>query len=416
MMIGPSPHVVILGAGFAGMGVVKELRKTGVRVTMIDRNNFHTFQPLLYQVATDVLSSSEVGFPVRQILHGHPDWAFHKAVVAGVDLARKQVALEGMAPIGYDYLVIALGAVVNFFGTKGAAEHAQPLYTMHDAVRLKAHILGKFEEADRNPALIDDGVLTFCVVGGGATGVEVAGALAELVRMEMKDDYPNVAVERTEVHLYERGPQLLGAFTPKLEAYARSALEKRGVHVHTGEGVVEIEPTRVHLKSGGVVKAHTLVWGAGLQANPLVGSLGLELVKGRVPVNPDLRLADHPEVFVVGDVAIFTDGRTNRPLPQLGSVAKQAGTRAGQNIARLVRGEPTESFTYRDKGTMGAIGRGAAVVEMPFGLTVTGYIAWWMWLGVHLVLLSGGEAKMLTFLDWLWSMRLRKRGKRIVVD
>ncbi|HET9158071.1 MAG TPA: FAD-dependent oxidoreductase, partial [Myxococcaceae bacterium] len=206
------------------------------------------------------------------------------------------------------------------------------------------------------------------------------------------------------------------AFLPKLEAYARTALEKRGVRVHTGEGVVEIEPTRVHLKSGGVVKAHTLVWGAGLQANPLVGSLGLQLIKGRVPVNPDLRLADHPEVFVVGDVAIFTDGRTNRPLPQLGSVAKQAGTRAGRNIARLVRGEPTQPFIYRDKGTMGAIGRGAAVVETPFGLTVTGWVAWWMWLAVHLVLLSGGEAKVLTVLDWLWSMRFRKRGKRIVVE
>jgi len=407
---------VILGAGFGGVGAVKELNKARVRVTLLDRNDSHTFQPLLYQVATDVLASSEVGFPVREILHGHPEWAFHKVAVTGVDLARKQVAVEGMAPIGYDYLVIALGAVVNFFGTKGAAEHARPLYTMRDAVRLKAHILGKFEEADRNPALIEDGVLTFCVVGGGATGVEVAGALSELVRMEMRDDYPNVAVERTEVHLYEMGPRLLGAFTPKLQAYAQRALEKRGVHVHTGEGVVEIEPTRVHLRSGGVVKAHTLVWGAGLQANPLVASLGLELVKGRVPVNPDLRLAGHPEVFVVGDVSIFTDGRTNRPLPQLGSVAKQAGTRAGRNIARLVRGEPTQPFTYRDKGTMGAIGRGAAVVEMPFGLTVTGYLAWWMWLGVHLVLLSGGEAKLLTFLDWLWSMRLRQRGKRIVVE
>jgi NADH dehydrogenase len=415
-MSGQGPHVVVLGAGFAGMGVVKELAKAGVRVTIIDRNNYHTFQPLLYQVATDVLAASEVGFPVRQVLHGHPDWAFHKTAVTGIDLARKQVALDGMAPIGYDYLVIALGAVVNFFGTKGAAEHARPLYTMHDAARLKAHILGKFEEADRNPALIDDGVLTFCVVGGGATGVEVAGALAELVRMEMEDDYPNVAVKRAEVHLYEMGPQLLGAFTPKLEAYTRTALEKRGVRVHTGEGVVEIEPTRVHLKSGGVVKAHTLVWGAGLQANPLVGSLGVELVKGRVPVNPDLRLASHPEVFVVGDLAIFTDARTSRPLPQLGSVAKQAGTRAGQNIARLVRGQPTQPFIYRDKGTMGAIGRGAAVVEMPFGLTVTGYVAWWMWLAVHLVLLSGGEAKVLTVLDWLWSMRFRKRGKRIVVE
>src|SRR5258705_3759656 len=193
LMSGQAPHVVVLGAGFAGMGVVKELTKAGVRVTIIDRNNYHTFQPLLYQVATDVLAASEVGFPVRQVLHGHPDWAFHKTAVTGIDLARKQVALDGMAPIGYDYLVIALGAVVNFFGTKGAAEHARPLYTMHDAVRLKAHILGKFEAADRNPALIDDGVLTFCVVGGGATGVEVAGAPPPRGRRGMGGGYSHPA-------------------------------------------------------------------------------------------------------------------------------------------------------------------------------------------------------------------------------
>ena len=412
----PEPHVLILGAGFGGVAALKALRKTRARATLIDRNSYQSFQPLLYQVATDELSIDEVGFPLRNLLHGRPRWAFHRAAVTGIDLHAKEVMLDGMGPLGYDYLVIAVGAVVNFFGVKGAVEHAFPLYTLRDAVRLKAHVLKSFEAADRDQSIVDDGALTVCVVGGGATGVEVAGALAELIRYELKDDYPDLPMDKAQVVLYEAGSELLAPFTPGLRAYAKRALEKLGVEVRLGDSVVEIEPARVHLKSGSVVKAHTLVWGAGLQANALGAALGVPLVHGRVPVNADLSLAGHPNVFVVGDAAIATDAKSGRPLPQLGSVAKQAGHAAGGNIARLIEGRPTQPFRYLDRGTMATIGRGAAVVELPWGMTLTGYSAWLAWLFVHLALLAGGVERSLTLRDWVWNLLTRRRGKRIVID
>jgi NADH dehydrogenase len=414
--MGNEPHVVILGAGFAGVAAMKMLRKAPVRVTVINKNDYQAFQPLLYQVATDVLSANEIGFPVRQMLHGHRAWAFHQAAVTGIDLGKRQVTVEGMEPISYDYLVIALGAVVNYFGTKGAAEHAFPLYTLADAERLKTHVLEGLEAVDKNPALIDDGALRFCVVGGGPTGVEIAGAMAELLDTELKQDYPNLPLDKAEIHLYEAGPQLLGPFKPGLRDYAKRALENLGVRVHLGVGVVAVESNRVHLKSGEMIKAHTLVWGAGLQANPLVSSLGIDLVKGRVPVNPDLSLKDHPEVFAAGDVAIVTEPKTSRPLPQLGSVAKQAGEHVGRTIAGLLRGKGRIPFRYRDRGTMATIGRGAAVAELPAGFTLTGPIAWMGWLLVHLVLLSGSIERSLTLRDWAWNILTRRRSKRIVVD
>jgi NADH dehydrogenase len=409
-------HVVILGAGFAGIGAMKHLNDLPVKVTLLDRNNYHTFQPLLYQVATAELQPEEVGFPVRDLLHGHADWAFHQANVTGLDLATRQVLLEGMESIPYDYLVLGFGAQVNFFGTKGATENAFPMYTMNDAVRLHDHVLHLFEAVDKDPSLVDDGALTFVVVGGGATGVETAGALAELITTELKEDYPNLPVDRAEVHLYELGPHLLAPFKPKLQEYARKALEERDVQVHLGDGVVGVEPTRVQLKSGPTIKAHTLVWAAGLTASPIAGLLGVDLVHGRVPVKPDLSLEGHPEVFVVGDLALITDAKTGQPLPQLGSVAQQAGFAAGDNIARLVKGQKSEPFRYHDKGTMATIGRGAAVVEFHSGRTMTGHSAWLAWLGVHLMLLSGGEEKSLTFLDWGWNLVANNRGKRIVID
>jgi NADH dehydrogenase len=410
------PHVVILGGGFAGLGAVKKLSKEPVRITIIDKNDYHSFSPLLYQAATAELSTNEVGFPLRDLLHDHPDSVFHRANVTGIDLAAKKVILEGMEPIEYDYLVLGLGAVVNFFGTKGAAENAYPLYTLQDAERLKRRVLDTFEAVDRDPSLVEDGALRFCVVGGGATGVETAGALAELFQAELREDYPNLPVERAEVHLYELGPHLLAPFKPKLQEYAKKALEERDVEVHLGEGVVEVEPTRVHLKSGGEVKAHTLIWAAGLKANPIVESLGEELVKGRLPVGPELTMKGHPEVFVAGDIGMITDAKTKSQLPQLGSVALQAGTHAGDSIGRLVEGKEPEPFEYRDKGTMATIGRGAAVVELHSGRTMTGHAAWLAWLGVHLMLLSGGEEKSLTALDWGWNTLTNERGKRIVIE
>jgi NADH:quinone reductase (non-electrogenic) len=409
------PHVVILGGGFAGVGAMRKLKKAGVRLTLIDKNDDHAFLPLLYQVATDELGPSEVGFPLREFLNDHQGWEFHKANVTGIDLANKQIIADGLPPVSYDYLIVGLGAVANFFGTKGAAENAFPLYNMNEAVKLREHVLGRLQAAAADPALVDDGALRFCVVGGGATGVEISGALAELLQAELNEDYPNLPVEKAEVHLYEMGSALLGPFKPNLQEYTKKALEERGVQVHLGEGVVEIEPTRVHLKSGAVVKAHTLVWGAGIAANPIGAQLGVELERGRVPVNNDLSLPGRAEVFVIGDVAMITDAKTDTKLPQLGSVALQAGTHAGANIGRLVKGRTTEPFKYTDKGTMATIGRGAAVVQFRRGRTMTGRPAWLAWNTVHLMLLSGGEQKIQTFLIWGRDRLTHGRRKRVAV-
>jgi len=411
-------HVVILGAGFAGIGALKKLRDANVRITIVDKRDYHTFQPLLYQVATDELAPTEVGFPIRDLLHGHQNITFHRAAVKSVDLSKRQVVMtDSGSPFQYDYLVLALGAIVNFFHTPGADQYALPLYTMDDAIRLKEHILKTLEAVDRNPALMDDGALNFCVVGGGPTGVELAGSLVELLRAEFKEDYPNLPVDDAQVLLFEHSPELLGTFAPKLETYARKALEERGVKVHTGTGVSKIGPASIDLSTGATVKTHTTVWAAGLQANPIVSSLGVELVHGgRIPVGPDLQVKDHPGVFAIGDIAAMTDGKTGQLLPGLGATALQAGRHVGETIKRLLESKQPEPFKYLNKGMMAQVGRGAAVVELPTGGTMTGHLAWLAWLGVHLALLNGAEEKASVFVDWGWSFLTHRRGKRIILS
>jgi NADH dehydrogenase len=411
------PHVVILGAGFGGIGALKKLRDANVRITIIDKHDYHTFQPLLYQVASDELGPTEVGFPIRELLHGHKNVTFHQAVVKSVDLAKKEVVTDGGGPIQYDYLVLALGGVVNFFHTPGAEQYAIPLYTMNDAIRLKEHILKAFEAVDQNPALIDDGALNFCVVGGGPTGVELAGALVELLHAELKKDYPNLPVEKAQVLLYEHSPNLLGTFAPRLEGYARKALEERGAKVYTGTGVSKIGPASIELSTGATVKTHTTVWAAGLQAAPVVSSLGVELAHGgRIPVGPDLQVKDHSAVFAIGDIAAMTDGKTGKMLPGLGATALQAGRHVGEMIKNMIDGKQPKPFEYLNKGMMAQVGRGAAVVELPNGGTMTGHLAWLAWLGVHLSLLNGAEEKCGIFVDWGWNILTHKRGKRIILS
>jgi NADH dehydrogenase len=407
---------VILGAGFGGVGALKRLRNADVRITLISNHDYQTFQPLLYQVATMELAPTQVAFPVRDLLHGHENVLFHQAAVKSVDLARKQVTAEGIAPLEYDYLILGLGAVVNFFNTPGADKHSFPLYTMEDALRLRRHVLTTFETVDKNPALIDDGALTFCIVGGGPTGVELAGALADLLRSNLKPDYPNLPVDRARIVLYEFSSHLLGSYKPRAQAYARKVLEERGVDVQTGTGVTRVDSTTVGLSNGETVRTHTLVWAAGLQANPVVNSLGVATVHGnRIPVGPDLQVKDHPGVFALGDIAAMTDGKTGKVLPGLGAVALQAGRHVGDTIKRLVRGEPPEPFKYLDKGTMAQVARGAGVVELPWGGTMTGHLAWLAWLGVHLALLNGAEERISTFVDWGWTLLTGHRDKRIIL-
>jgi NADH dehydrogenase len=408
--------VLILGGGFAGVGAARKLKEAEADVVLVDRHDYHTFQPLLYQVATDLLEPSTVGHPLRDLFHDCPNVDVQETTVKGIDLTARRVDLEGTAPLPYDYLVLALGARVNFFGVPGAAEHAFPLYTLADAVRLKEHLLERWEAADRDPALAEDGALNVVVVGGGPTGVESAGALAELYQSNLAKDYPNLTKYEARIILVEAAPALFSMFKPALQSYAKKALEKRGVEVLLKEVVAEVSADRVTLRSGTVLPAHTLIWGAGLQANPLTGSLGITLQRGgRVPVEPDLSLAGHPEVFAAGDAAWITDHKTGAVLPQLGSVAMQAGERAGENVARRLGGEPTAPFNYVDKGTMATIGRGAGVVQLPRGRTMQGKAAWLAWGAVHLTLLSSGEDRARTVVDWTWAGFSHERAGRITV-
>jgi len=325
--------------------------------------------------------------------------------------------MQDLAPLTYDHLVLALGAQVTFFGVKGAEDHAFPLYTLPDALRLKDHILQTWEAADKDPSLVADGALNIVVVGGGPTGVESAGALIELYRANFVRDYPNLPAKDARIVLVESEPMLLGMFKKEIQSYAKSALEKRGVEVRLGERVVEVDPTRVTLGSGEVLQAHTLVWGAGLQANALVHALGIPLQHGaRIAVGPDLTLDGHPEVFVVGDIAWITDAKTKQVLPQLGSVSLQAGEHAGENIARRLDGKETEPFHYFDKGTMATIGRGAAVAQLPGGIVMKGKMASLAWGAVHLALLTGGDSRAKTMVDWGWATITRRRTDRISVD
>jgi NADH dehydrogenase len=410
------PHVLVLGGGFGGIGAARKLKNADVDVTLVDKHNYHTFQPLLYQVATDLLEMTACGHPLRDLFHEQPHVAVHEATVTGIDLARREVQFAEMPPVRYDFLVLALGARANFFGVEGAEEHAFPMYTLADAVRLKDHVLSRWEAADKDPALVDDGAVAVVVVGGGPTGIESAGALAELYRSNFAEDYPGIAQDKARLVLVEAGPELMPMFRSEIRSYTKKALEERGVDVLLGEVVARIEPTRVTLKSGTVIAAHTLVWGAGLQASPLADALGLDLQHGnRVPVEPDLSVAGHPEVFAVGDVAWITDTKTNDVLPQLGSVALQAGEHAGENIARLVAGKDTERFAYHDKGTMATIGRGAAVVQTRGGHTMKGRTAFLAWGAVHLALLSTGEDRAKAVVDWTWAWFTHERPGRISV-
>jgi len=410
------PHVLILGGGFGGIGAARKLKNADVDVTVVDKNDYHTFQPLLYQVATDLLETAACGHPLRDLFHEQPNATVHEATVTGIDFAGREVRFAEMAPLTYDYLVLGLGAGVNFFGVEGAEQHAFPMYTLPDAVRLKEHLLRRWEAADRDAALVQDGAVNVVVVGGGPTGIESAGALAELFRSNFAQDYPGIPQDQARIVLVEAGSALMPMFRSDIRSYTKKALEKRGVEVLLGEVVASIEPTRVTLESGTVIEAHTLVWGAGLQASPIVELLGVELQHGnRVPAQPDLSVAGHPEVFAVGDIAWITDTKTKDVLPQLGSVALQAGEHAGENIARLIAGKGTEPFEYHDKGTMATIGRGTAVIQTRGGHTLKGRSASLAWGAVHLALLSTGEDRAKAVVDWTWAGFTHERPGRISV-
>jgi NADH:ubiquinone reductase (H+-translocating) len=414
---GERPRILILGGGFAGMGAAQKLKDSDADVVLVDKHDYHTFQPLLYQLATGLLDSAAVGHSLRDLVQDQENATIHNATVTGIDLDEREVQFAELDPLTYDYLVFALGAEVNFFGVEGAAEHAFPMYTLPDAMRLKNHILKLWEEADRRPALMDDGALNIVVVGGGPTGVETAGALAELYRGVFAKDYTSVPQEKARIVLVEAGSALFPMFKEDIRTYTEKALTKRGVEVMVGEAVESIAPTRVTLKSGAVLDAHTLVWGAGLQGNRLVQSLGLDLERGnRIGVGAELAVPDHPELYAIGDVAAITDAKTEQVLPQLGSVALQSGEHAGETIAGRIARKKTKPFKYRDKGTMATIGRGAAVVQMLGGRTMKGKTAQLAWATVHLALLPTNEDRAKAVVNWSGAGLTHQRAGRIIVE
>jgi NADH dehydrogenase len=411
------PRVLVLGGGFAGIGATQKLKDASVDVVVVDKHDYHTFQPLLYQLATGLLEATAVGHSLRDLVKDQDNAVIHNAAVESIDLDAREVRFDGLDPLAYDYLVLGLGAEVNFFGTDGAAEHAFPMYTLPDAVRLKEHVLGRWEAADRDPSLVDDGALNVVVVGGGPTGVETAGALAELFRAAFVKDYKSLPQESARITLVEAGPDIFTMFKQDIREYTREALNERTVELLTGDPVASVSPSRVTLKSGTELKAHTLVWGAGLQGNRLVRSLGLELQRGnRIGVGPDLTVPDRPEVYAVGDIAAITDAKTKQVLPQLGSVALQSGKHAGATIARRVAGKKTEPFRYHDKGTMATIGRGAAVVQMLGGRTMKGKTAQVAWGAVHLALLPTNQDRAKAVVDWSGAALTHQRAGRITVS
>ena len=411
------PRVLVLGGGFGGIGAAKKLEKSAVDVVLVDKHDYHTFQPLLYQVATGLLEQPAVGHPIRDLFHKQDNVRVHQDEVTSIDVDAREARFAQMDPLTYDYLVLGLGAEVNFFGVDGAADHSFPLYTLADAVRLKDHVLERWEAVDQRPELADDGALNMVVVGGGPTGVETAGAMAELYNGVFRKDYPDISSEQAKIVLVEASPEIFAMFKEDIRAYTVDALEKRGVHVMTGEVVESIEPERVKLKSGTVLPAHTLVWGAGLQGNQLIQSLGVELARGnRIPVDEELKVESHPEMYAVGDVAAITDAKTQQVLPQLGSVALQSGEHAGETIARVVAGKDPEPFKYKDKGTMATIGRGAAVVQMLGGKTMKGKKAQVAWGTVHLALLPTNEDRAKAVVDWAGATISHQRAGRIRVE
>lgn len=406
------PHVVILGAGFAGLQCARRLVNEPVEVTLVDRNNYSTFTPLLYQVATAGLSGSDVAYPIRGFFHDAANVAVRTAEVTGVDLDRRLVVLDD-DELHFDHLVLATGAVTNWFGIEGAAEHALPLATLPDADRIRSHVLRCFEAADADPSLVEHGALTVLVAGGGPTGVEVAGALTELFTMVLAKDFRRLDLSKARVVLVEMLPHVLGPFSEGNREHAAEALRDRNVDLRLGEKIEEVDGGGVRLGSGGRIPAQTVVWALGVRANPLADALGLEQTKGgRIVVGPDQRVPGRRDVWIAGDLAATTRG--DALLPQQAQPAKQTGTFVGAQIARLALGKSVQPFRYKDLGSMATIGRHSAIADLPLRIRLRGKAGWVAWLFLHLFQLAGLRNRANVLVNWVWSYFTYDRGPRLI--
>lgn len=405
------PHVVILGGGFAGLTCARALRGAPVRITLVDRSNHHLFQPLLYQVATASLSPAEIASPIRSILRRQSNVQVWLGEVEDVDVERRSVRLRDGA-LSYDYLVVATGATHAYFGHDEWAPHAPGLKTVDDALEIRRRFLLAFEAAEReaDPAARRR-LLTFVIVGGGPTGVELAGAMAEIARQVMPRDFRSIDTTTTRILLLEGGPRILGAYPPVLSEQARRQLERLGVEVRTGALVTGIEPVEVRIGEERI-EAGNVFWAAGVAASPLGARLGAPLDRaGRVRVEADLSLPGRPEVFVAGDLAAVEDD--GAPVPGVAPAAMQMGRHVARTIRRDLEGRAREPFRYFDKGNLATIGRAAAVAEIA-GLRLSGLVAWLVWVFVHILYLIGFRNRLLVLIQWAWAYLTYQRGIRLI--
>lgn len=436
-------RVVVVGAGFGGLAAAKALADSPVEVTVVDKRNHHTFQPLLYQVATAGLGIDDICYATRGIFQRQANARAVQARVAGVDFEQRLVRTDEGVDLPYDHLVLALGAVTADFGVSGVAEHAFGLKSAAEAIEIRTHVLRRFEAADRLARSVDRvdrtrrpgseptggpddatddqralaAATTIVLVGGGPTGVEMAGGFVELIDGPLRKDFPELDIDRARVILVEASDRLLGTFTPHLGDHARRRLESRGVEVRLSTVVEAVDTHSVNFADGTSVPTDTVIWAAGVAANPLGADLGLATGPGgRVEVDEHLRLADRPEVNVIGDLALPPDGAFDGPVPQVAAAAIQGGQHAARVIDAAVTGEPVGPFRYRDKGSMATIGRNAAVVELPRGPRITGFPGWVAWLALHLVMLIGFRNRANVLVNWAWNYLTYDRGSRLIIE
>jgi NADH dehydrogenase len=407
-----TPRVVIVGGGFGGLYAARALAKTPVEVTVVDRTNHHVFQPLLYQVATASLAPSQVAYPIRGVLRTQRNTRVLLADVTAIDVPGRRVVLaDGEIP--YDWLVLATGASHSYFGHPEWEALAPGLKTLDDALCIRERVLLAFERAERErDAGRRQALLTFVVVGGGPTGVELAGAIGEIACKVMARDFRTIDTRDTRTILVEAGPRLLPAYPPSLSAKAERSLERLCVEVRTGEAVTRLEEGAVWLGADRVASA-TVLWAAGVAPSPVARSLGAPLDRaGRVRVSGDLTVPGHPEIFVIGDLAALSDA-AGRPLPGLAPVAIQQGEHAAKNVARAVRGRPPLPFRYHDRGTMATIGRAAAVVDLG-RVRLSGYPAWLLWCFIHILWLIGFRNRFVVMIEWAWAYVRFDRSARLI--
>jgi len=407
-----SPHVVIVGAGFGGLYAARALGRAPVRVTIVDRRNHHLFQPLLYQVATAALNPSDIAAPTRWILRKQRNTRVLLGEVTAVDLASKRVRLTD-GELAFDYAILAPGVTHSYFGQDAWQEHAPGLKTIEDALEIRRRILLAYEAAEReeDPDRRREW-MTFVIVGGGPTGAELAGALAEIAHHALVEDFRSIDPREARIVLVEGLPRALSSFLPDLSEKAGHALERLGVEVRTGARVTDVNAGGVSLE-GERIAARTVIWAAGVAASPLGRTLGVPLDRaGRVLVEPDLSVPGHPEVYVVGDLASLEQDGT--PVPGVAPAAMQEARHAAANIVRRARGEPTRPFRYIDKGTFAVLGRGAAVGMLRGGLKLWGFPAWLAWLGIHIAFLIGFRNRLLVLINWAYSYLTYRRGARLI--